>query len=122
MTTVQNVKDDELKLTCTKEAFDKMDDGIQAALDGDQHFVNVTDPDAIILEDIDNGLPEPVHTYLPDVNTLPGEDGYDKYIGAELLFDHGGGAGVRGAVLKQAKGDDGAVICKILRTIDRWIP
>lgn len=104
--------DDELKVDTTMKLFNDMDDSLNKTLDGDQHFTNmqVTAEDCVI-EDVDDDIPEPMFgKFLPDVDDIERTDGYDEYVGAQMTFDLGGEAGLRGTVVKRAKGDDGKPI------------
>lgn len=111
-TSVQNVTDDELKVESTKKLFEDLDLAIRDKLDDDNHFTDVTmDEGLYILESARDDVPDPYYgTFIPDVDELEATDGYDEYIGAQMLFDLGGESGLRGTVVKRAKGDDGKVI------------
>jgi hypothetical protein len=108
-TSVQCVMDDELKVDATKKLFDDMDNSIRTTLDGDQHFINLANDAEYVMEYVADDVPEPmVGTFLPDVDEIERTtDGYDEYVGAQMTFDLGGETGLRGTVIKRAKGEDG---------------
>jgi hypothetical protein len=108
-TSVQCVMDDELKVDTTMKLFNDMDDSINNTLDGDQHFTSMqVTADDYVMEHVDDDIPEPMFgKYLPDVDNIDRTDGYDEYVGAQMTFDLGGETGLRGTVVKRAKGDDG---------------
>lgn len=74
-----------------KNFFEELDKDINAKLDDDDHYTDVSvDHDEFRLEDAYNDVPEPHYgSYLPDVDHLEATDGYDEYIGAQLIFDLG---------------------------------
>jgi hypothetical protein len=104
--------DDELKVDTTKKLFDDMDNDIRTTLDGNHHFVNVHDnPGQYILEDAHDDVLEPMSgNFLPDVDDVERTDGYDEFVGAQMVFDLGGENGLRGTVIKRAKGENGSPI------------
>jgi hypothetical protein len=86
-----------------------MDIAIKQTLDGDHHFTNLEDDvDQYVIEYVDDGILEPmVGSFLPDVDEIERTDGYDEYVGAQMMFDLGGETGLHGTVIKRAKGGDG---------------
>jgi hypothetical protein len=69
--------DDELKVDITKELFDDMHDAIKNTLDGDQYFNSVAATDQYVIENVDDGPPEPMFgSFLPDVDEIERTDGY----------------------------------------------
>lgn len=111
-TTVQNVMDDEFKVDSTKKLFSDLDDSIRNKLDTKDFYTNVqVAPGEFLLEDVEDDVPLPAHgTFIPDVEEVERSDGYDQYIGAQLLFELGGESGLRGTVIKRAKGNDGNAV------------
>lgn len=111
-TSVQNVTRDELKVDATKKIFEDLNVSINARLDGDNHFTEIDyEMGFQYIEDAEDDVPEPAEeAYIPEVDDTEQSDGYDEYIGAQLMFELGGESGVRGTVVKRSKGNDGKVI------------
>jgi hypothetical protein len=75
-----------------------MDNDIRTTLDGD---LNVHDnPGPYILEDAHDDVLEPMSgKFLPDVDDVEQTDGYNEFVGAQMVFDLGGENGLRGTVI-----------------------
>ena len=113
-TSVQNVTNLESQIDANRTALQQLDEAIGQIADDGGHL-NHPVPDMLYLEDIDDGLQEPFHErpgYLPEVDDVQNEDGYDEYIGAELILDLGGEKDLHGTVIKRAKGEDGSPLGK----------
>jgi hypothetical protein len=88
-----------------KKLFDDMDVEIKRKMDSGAHVMELL-PNMLYLEDEPADEPNcfDVSGFVPDVDNV---DGYDEYIGAELMFDFMGDNVARGRVIKRAKGKDG---------------
>jgi hypothetical protein len=103
--TVQNVTELEMQVDENKKLFDDMDVEIKRKMDGGAHATEPL-PNLLYLEDEPADGPEcfNVNGFVPDVDNV---DGYDEYIGAELMFDFMGDDAAWGRVIKRAKGENG---------------
>ena len=117
-TSVQVVRDEELKTDGVKARFAKFDDAVSRRLDDSNFEVPNLDPDFLYEEDIPDGIWTPVEpeSVKGDIDEDAGihsrEQTYDQYLGAELiLLDPGpDGSPRRGTVLSRKRDQDGNLV------------
>ena len=108
-TTVQRVTDADMQSHDVQEKFRRFHDVLESKLsDKDRDTSDI--PDLLYLEDTDIETATPFdgkHEFLCDVDDFSPDNGYDEYIGAEMVFSLEGIPDVRGTVVKRAKGESG---------------
>ena len=112
---VQHVTAQDLKSDDIRQQFEKFDCSLGERLN-DENFTTLADgiPHMLHEEDLEGNYPDVPNPYDPSATSGDVEEDsniFDKYLGAELIFDIGpDGSPRKGTVTKHLKGEDGQPI------------